>query len=519
MKKIRTDRHRKKWFAAILRQRFYIALMLLLQFAVFGMLIFSSSRASVYISYFLNALSLFVCVWIISRRDKPEYKTVWVFLILLLPLFGGLFYLWFSWRTSRKRVLRHFEKYQDIIRPHLTVGEDKLPLLEEICPERISGARYLQSSEGFPLFTHTKTKYFPQGELWGKDLIIELKKAERYIFLEYFIIEGGQFWDDVLDVLIKKASEGVDVRIIYDDIGCFLTLPKKYYKRLEEAGISCVVFNKFIPVVSALQNNRDHRKIASIDGKIAYTGGCNIADEYIGKKQKHGHWKDCAVRLEGEAAWGLTLIFLQMWSACKDTEEDYALLYPYRDMPCDIQTDGFVQPYADSPLDRSDVGKNVYIDIITGARKYLYINTPYLIPDNDTLSSLLLAARSGVDVKIITPEIGDKRLVHATTRSYYRELISAGVEIYEYTGGFNHSKTFVSDDCVATVGTVNLDFRSLFLHFECGVRLTHTSSVADIKKDFCNTLTRCRKITPKDCRANIFTRILQGFLRLFAPLM
>ncbi len=519
MSKKNKKQHRKKWFYPLLRQRFMIMLLLLLQFVLLGIFLASSSRTSEIISYSLQLISLGVCIGIIASERKQAYKTVWIFLILLLPLFGGLFYLLFKWDTSKKITSKYFKKYQDPASECFGMTEDKLPVLEEYLPEQAPAAKYLQNTENFPLYTNTKTKFFPLGEYWYEDMIPELRRAEKYIFLEYFIIEEGDFWDSVLEILVEKARAGVDVRIIYDDIGCFLTLPKKYNKYLEKNGIKCCIFNKFTPIVSAVQNNRDHRKITSIDGKVAYTGGCNMADEYINRKQKHGHWKDCALKLEGKAVWSLTLIFLQMWATCTQTNEDYASLYPYLNAPCDIQTDGFVQPYADSPLDKNNVGENVYLGIIQNAKKYLYINTPYLIPDENILSALLLCAKSGVDVKIITPAVWDKKFVHMTTRSYYRELIEAGIEIYEYSGGFNHSKTFLSDDCVATVGTTNLDYRSLYLHFECGVRMIDTSSVMSVKDDFISTLGKCKKISAEDCRAGLPKRIIQDILRIFAPLM
>lgn len=518
-KVLKLRKKRKKWFYTLLRQRFVIALLLLIQFAVFGILVSNLSRTSEYIKYTLHAISIFLCIGIISQEEKTAYKIVWVFIILLMPLFGGLFYLLFRWQTSKKRISHYFAKYENSTRPYFKIGNDKLHLVEKNIPSQLPAVRYLQNAEGFPVYTNTQTTFFPLGEFWYDDMLGELRRATKYIFLEYFIIEEGSFWNSILDILKQKASDGVDVRIIYDDIGCFLTLSKKYHEQLNAMGIKCVVFNKFTPIVSGLQNNRDHRKITSIDGKIAYTGGCNMADEYINRKEKHGHWKDCALKVEGEAAWGLTLIFLQMWSSCKNQSEDYSLLYPYTNEPCNVESDGFVQPYADSPLDKSHVGENVYMGIIQNAKQYLYINTPYLIPDENILSAIILASRSGIDVKIITPEVWDKRFVHMTTRSYYRELINAGVEIYEYAGGFNHSKTFLSDDIVATVGTVNLDFRSLYLHFECGVRLVATDAVMQVKDDFVSTLSKCKKITLDDCKAKLPMRIIQNVLRIFAPLM
>ncbi|MCG4585997.1 phospholipase D-like domain-containing protein, partial [Anaerosalibacter bizertensis] len=314
-------------------------------------------------------------------------------------------------------------------------------------------------------------------------------------------------------------KKGVDVRLIYDDIGCFFLLPKDYPQRLEKLGIKCVVFNPFRPFLSTKQNNRDHRKIAVIDGKVAFTGGINLADEYINAVEKYGHWKDAAIMVEGEGAWSFTLMFLQMWALCSGIEEDFTQYYPWKKEPCTIEKDGLVQPYADSPMDKENVGEHVYLHIINNAKKYIYINTPYLIIDDSMLSALTLAAKSGVDVRIVTPYCWDKRIVHITTRSYYRDLIEAGVKIYEYSKGFIHSKTFVSDDKVATVGTTNLDFRSLYLHFECGVWLYKSKAVMEVRDDFIKTLEKCYKVTEEDCKNNAIIRFIQDVFRLFAPLM
>ena len=306
------------------------------------------------------------------------------------------------------------------------------------------------------------------------------------------------------------------MRVIYDDMGCFMLLPDNYPKILKEYGIECVVFNKFRPFLSTVQNNRDHRKIVSIDGKVAFTGGINMADEYINAIEKHGHWKDASVMIKGKAAWSLTLVFLQMWELCTGVVQDCRLYAPEFST---LQEDGFVQPYADSPVDKEYVGENVYMQIINSAEKYLYICTPYLIIDDNIVDALCLAAKSGVDVRIVTPHIWDKRLVHITTRSFYRELINGGVRVYEYSKGFMHSKTFVSDDAVATVGTVNLDFRSLYLHFECGVKLYGGEVIEKIKSDFMNTVSVSKEITFRDCKCGFFEGIIQNVLRIFAPLM
>ena len=335
----------------------------------------------------------------------------------------------------------------------------------------------------------------------------------------YFIIQEGAMWNDILKILIKKAQSGVLVRIIYDDMGCFLLLPKNYPEQLKKYGIECIVFNPFKPFLTVKQNNRDHRKIAVIDGKTAFTGGINLADEYINAIEKFGHWKDCAVMIQGDATWSFTVMFLQMWELCKNEPEDYQKYYPYENSTYTDKTTGYVQPYADSPMDTENVGEHVYLQIINNAKDYVYIYTPYLIIDDSMVSALTLAAKSGIDVRIITPHKWDRWVVHMTTRSYYRELIKAGVKIYEYSKGFLHAKTFVSDDMTATIGTTNLDFRSLYLHFECGVWLYNTTAVMELKNDFLHTLKECQPITLKECTPNLFLRFFQDILRLFAPLM
>ncbi|WP_243093286.1 phospholipase D-like domain-containing protein [Pseudoflavonifractor sp. AF19-9AC] len=317
----------------------------------------------------------------------------------------------------------------------------------------------------------------------------------------------------------KKVAQGVKVRLIYDDIGCFLLLPQNYPQQLRQCGIECVLFNPFRPFLTAKQNNRDHRKIISIDGKVAYTGGINLADEYINAIEKHGHWKDAGILVEGKAAWSFTIMFLEMWQICTGRQEDFQIYYPWSGQPCTVSGEGFVQPYADSPLDTENVGEHVYLQILNQARDYVYINTPYLIVDDSMVSALTLAAKRGVDVRIITPHRWDKWAIHMTTRSYYRDLVRAGVRVYEYEKGFMHAKTFVSDDRVATVGTTNLDFRSLYLHFECGALLFGSPAIQDIKQDFLTTLQTCRPILVETCRSNFLVHLFQEILRLFAPLM
>ncbi|MDD3337593.1 MAG: cardiolipin synthase [Lachnospiraceae bacterium] len=509
----------KKWFRALFRRRVFIALLLVIQVLFFIYILNSRTKTSTVLSGCLTAVSFVVCLTIISKKDKGAYKLIWVFQILLFPLFGGLFYLLVNFQSSttkfRKRVSGTEEKAKALLALPGT-GEDQAA---EVIGQYLPQIQYLQDFAGFPIYTQSSTRYLSPGEKKLFCMLEELEKAEHYIFLEYFIVQEGIMWDSILEILKRKAAQGVLVRVMYDDLGCFFMLPKDYPAQLKQFGIECEIFNHFKPLLTAIQNNRDHRKITVIDGKVAFTGGINLADEYINACEKYGHWKDAAIMVEGKAAWSFTLMFLQMWELCTDTDEDYSVYYPWKDSACPVRADGFVQPYADSPMDKENVGEHVYLQIINNAKKYVYINTPYLIVDDSMVSALSLAAKSGVDVRIVTPHIWDKRLVHMTTRSYYRELIGAGVKIYEYTTGFIHSKTFVSDDRIGTVGTTNLDFRSLYLHFECGVWMADSTAVMEVKQDFLNTLEICQRITLEDCKCGIVARMGQDILRVFAPLM
>lgn len=561
---------RTKWFRTLVRQRFFIILLLFLQFAFLIFFLVSQSRVSVIIKWLLHIISFLVALHIIAKRDKGAYKLTWVFTILVFPIFGGLLYLLFRYQTRSKKLRRQMYQIANVTRSAALLPGDKNALATQKAQDEAAGRtepstaspegsadspsrrqaasvslfydvwqagdryehalagspsharqiEYLDKFAGFPVYENTRTRYLSPGEEIYKVLLQELEKAKAYIFLEFFIIEEGIMWNSILEILKRKAAQGVDVRILYDDIGCFLRLPKDYPKKLKSYGIRCLVFNKFKPLLTATQNCRDHRKIVAIDGKVAFTGGFNLADEYINAIHPFGHWKDAGVWLEGEAAWSMALIFLQMWMMNGNSEEDVTKYYPWKEVPCPVvKNDSWVQPYADAPYDSENVSEHVYLQIINTAKHYVYINTPYLVVDDSMLSALSLAAKSGVDVRIVTPFRWDKRLVHFTTRSYYRELIRAGVKIYEYSKGFIHSKTFVSDDTVATIGSANLDFRSLYLQFECGVWMYKTEAVTELRDDFLKTLEICHEVREEECRGNMVTRFFQDFLRLFAPLM
>lgn len=507
----------KKWFRALFRQRMLIAFLLIIQFLFMVYLLISSSSTSEVIAGVLKFISIVVALYIFSRRDKGAYKLTWVFIILLFPLFGGLFYLMFTFQSTFRASARKVDEIEKRTAHFFSLPGTDLEEAQENSPGVCSSLHYMQNYLSFPVYRAEETEFLTPGEEMFERLVSELEKAQKYIFLEYFIVQEGKMWNTILEILKRKAAQGVSVRLIYDDMGCFFLLPKKYSRQLEKWGIECVVFNPFRPLLSVIQNNRDHRKIAVIDGKVAFTGGINLADEYINAIEKHGHWKDSAVMVTGKAAWGLTVIFLQMWELCKNKPEDYSRYYPT--YTYEKKENGYIIPYCDSPLDSENVCEHIYLQIINNAKKYVYINTPYLIIDGSMVSALTLAAKSGVDVRIVTPHKWDKKIVHMTTRSYYRELIASGVKIYEYTNGFIHSKTFVSDDYAATVGTANLDFRSLYLQFECGVLMYGTSAAVQIRDDFLSTLEICKPITKEDCRCKLITRFFQDILRLIAPLM
>ena len=408
-----------------------------------------------------------------------------------------------------------FDKQSKATNPYIYPNH----VLEEIDDPIIKGQIKYLVNENFPVYNNSEIKYYSLGEEAYLDLLEELAKAKHFIFMEYFIVEEGKMFDAVLNILKQKVKEGVEVRFMYDDVGSLTMLPFKYYQKLESYGIKCISFNHFVPFISAVMNTRDHRKITVIDGNIGFSGGFNLADEYINEKVKYGHWKDTGVMIKGEAVWNLTLMFLVTWNASLNSFEDYDKYHPRHYSVDKIRLDGYILPYGDSPLDNKPVGKNVYLNMINQAQKYIYINTPYLIINDELKNALCLAVQRGVDVRIITPGIPDKKLVYKVTRSYYEILINEGVKIYEYTPGFIHAKNFVCDDKVATVGTINLDYRSLYLHFECGVYIYWTSAIKDIKNDFLKTITLSKEITQDDVMHGKFRGWTEAILRVFAPLL
>ncbi len=463
------------------------------------------------------AISVVASMLILGSRIEPGYKIAWLLLVLPFPVFGGIFYLLVGGNKMSKRTVRRMQKIDQQFRGSLWEDfkwDDLIPLGEDAA----SQARYLERFAACPAYTNTETEYYSLGDHAFPAMLDALRQAKEYIFLEYFIIEPGILWDSILAVLEEKAAQGVEVRLIYDDMGCMFTLPQNYQEEMQARGIQCRAFNRFKPILSLRMNNRDHRKLMIIDGEVGFTGGINLADEYINQKVKYGHWKDSVIRLDGDAVWSMTVMFLSMWDYCCGWEEDFSL---FRPAPSPVRPwCGYVQPYTDTPLDHEAVGQTVYLNMIGKARKYIYITTPYLIIDVATNTALCNAAKSGVRVCILTPHIPDKRYVFEVTRAHYPPLLEAGVEIYEYTPGFLHAKNFVVDDRFATVGTVNLDYRSLFLHFEDGVWLCDAPCIQDIRRDIENTIAQSQPISLRKWQhLNPLLVLYRNILRLFAPLM
>lgn len=478
----------------------------------------------VFFSVASEILSAVVLVYIINDKTNPYYKLAWMVPIILIPVFGTVTYLFaklgFGTWAMNKRILELIEETS----PFIPQNEQTLEELEKLNPKEKNLAVYMKKYAGYPVWKNTYAEYYPLGEDFFAAVVRELEKAEKFIFMEYFIVERGEMWNTILEIITKKAKEGVDVRFMYDGMCSLLLVPYSYPKKLIAQGIKCKMFSPIKPVLSTVQNNRDHRKILVIDGHTAFTGGVNLADEYINKTERFGHWKDTAVMIKGEAAAGFTVMFLQNWNITEYGSADKYESYIRTDFPelreQKLSAEGFVLPYGDSPLDNENVGQTVYLDILNRAEKYVHIMTPYLIPDNEMTGALTYAAKRGVDVTIIMPHIPDKMYAYLLARSYYAELIQAGVKIYEYTPGFVHAKVFVSDDARAAVGSINLDYRSLFLHFECACYFYNHPVVADVENDVRETLKKCVQITLEDCRRySLIKRIAGHILRVFAPLM
>lgn len=467
-----------------------------------------------YIAAYLTELG---CVLhIISSNDSPDYKAPWLLFVLILPIVGFMLYFLFYSRKLPKKYLKRIDYLNN--KSYEFNDENNFLSLKKQSEDKYAVTNMIKNIAGTHLFSNTKQKYYPLGELLFSDLLIDLKNAKKFIYMEYFIIEEGTFWNSILEVLKEKAKVGVDVRIIYDDIGCMTTLPPRYYKELSKFNILATPFYRLKGSADNEFNNRSHRKITVIDGHIGYTGGINIADEYINLKRRFGHWKDCGIRLEGPAVKELTRLFVFDYGINvknSPTFPDKQVLYPN----LEFSSSGYLMPFGDgpNPVYKRRVAKTLIKSMIERANKFCYITTPYLIIDNDLCSSLESAALKGVDVKIILPHIPDKKIVFSLSRSYYDRLLSSGAKIYEYEKGFIHSKIYITDEEVM-IGTINLDYRSLAHHFENGVWAYNTSINSEILKDFNATIFDCIKIEKGDIKIGFIKRFLRSVIKIFAPL-
>lgn len=455
---------------------------------------------------------------IMNRNDNPAFQVSWAALVLLFPVFGGLLYLYIDIQPGTRMLGGRIEEIQQKTGEYLYQDEETGRQLAACDRRTAQLVNYIWKTDHYPVYRGTEVHYFPSGESKFEELRKQLCDAKKYIFLEYFIISEGCMWDSVLEILKAKVEEGVEVRVLYDGMNELYNLPHRYPEYLKGMGIRCKVFSPVYPVISTHYNNRDHRKIVVIDGHTAFTGGINLADEYINEKERFGHWKDSGIMLRGEAVRSFAVMFLRMWDISEKLENMAFYLKDWGEEP--VRADGYVMPYAANPFGKERTAKRIYLDILNNAEQYVHIMSPYLVPDDEMMQALMYAAQRGVDVKLILPHIPDKKYAFALAHSYYRRLMDAGVRIYEYTPGFIHSKVFVSDNIRAVVGAINLDYRSLYLNFECAVFLYGSAEIYSIEEDFRQTLPLCQLVTYFDIRHDKWTRRTAGkVLKLFAPLM
>lgn len=500
-----------------IRKRIVVAVMILSQLALLMFFVYSMSQYALPVYTALIFLSVIVVIYIVNRPDNPSYKLSWAIFILVVPIVGGVLYLVFGGKKIPKALRKEMVTSSNVNVPYLIQDPAVLNQIRQMDPQIFKQINYLWRNCYFPVYKNTQSEYFAIGEAKFEAMKRELKKAERYIFVEYFIVKQGLMWDSIQEILVEKVKEGVDVRLIYDDFGS-TDLPRDFASRMNGLGIKTFIFNPLKPVLAILMNNRDHRKICIIDGKVGFVGGINLADEYINVVERFGHWKDTAVMIKGEAVWSLTVMFLTFYNYLSKENEDI-LQFKNTDVP-EFITDGYVQPYSDSPTDEEQVGETVHMNIINLSKRYVYIMTPYLIIGYEMQKALITAAKNGIDVRLMVPHIPDKWYVHAITKSNYEQLIKGGVRIFEYEPGFMHAKTLVADDEAAIIGTTNMDFRSYYMHFECGILFIESKIIRDLKDDFLQTQTQCIEITMEDClRVPTLKRWGRAILNLFSALL
>lgn len=515
------EKGRKGFFAVIFGRTTIIIALLVLQifmlFIGYGLL----KEKFYFLNTLLTILAIILVVQIINKPGDPGFKLVWIILILVSPVFGTLLYFFVDLQPGTKWINKNIQSMHNTAKKYWTQNAVVAQNLERESHEMGNLSRYVYKSGGFPTYQNTSVQYFSSGVEKFEELLKQLRQAQKFVFMEYFIVQKGYMWNTILEILKEKVEEGVEVRFMYDGMCSLSLLPPNYPKKINKMGIRCHMFAPIYPALSTHQNNRDHRKIVVIDGLTAFTGGINMADEYIDRKERFGYWKDTAIMLKGDAVRSFTLMFLEMWNAEKNSNgESFDQYLDVAQLKMPAEGDGFVMPYGDSPLDNELVGEQVYMDILYTAKKYVHIMTPYLIPDHDMITALTYAAKRGVEVIIIMPHIPDKWYAFVLAKTYYNELLEAGVQIYEFTPGFMHAKNFTADDRKAVVGTINLDYRSLYLHFECAAYMYKNTEIAKIEQDFQDTLKKCQIVTTEDYKKqSLFNRVAGKVLRIFSPLM
>lgn len=505
----------KTLFKIFTSKIFVLGLLIIFQLAVFALSLLILAESVPYYYVVTTVVAVIFVLYIIGADINPAYKIAWIVPILAMPIFGVFAYIIFGRKKLSRRQIKRYRKALDGIEDLL---EQDGELLSEIKKEDeffYNMSRYVYEDSKFPVHAAKEIAYFKSGEDFFERLKTELKNAEKFIFLEFFIIERGKMWGEILEILKEKSATGVDVRLIYDDVGTILKLPHNYAAYLNKLGIKTLLFNPFRPIVDVQINNRTHRKIVVIDNNCAFTGGINLADEYINEKKLFGHWKDTGICITGCGVKNFTLMFLELW-ALKYGHESFDKFEIAAETS---ETNEYIVPFSDSPFDGKNIYENVYIKTIYNAKEYVFINTPYLILDNEMKTALITAAKSGVDVRITVPYKPDKKTVFLLTKAFYTELLKEGVKIYRYLPGFIHAKSMVSDGKYSVIGTSNMDFRSFYMHFECGAVIYSQKTAGEITADFLETALISKQVTLENSKTGLIRRLFQAVLRLFAPML
>lgn len=499
----------------------FCAFAILLQILFWGVLLIKLNQYTQISDVIIRAVSLILVLFIYSKDKTSTIKMPWIILILVAPVLGVVLYLSIGLDYSTRKMRKCYQQVDEVLLKKLPGNSDLMDAMSRQCPQALGITSYLYNYSYYPVYQNTDVVYYDDAAKGLEAQLNDLAKAEHFIFMEYHAIENAESWKQIQDVLVDRVKAGVEVRVFYDDIGSIAFVNKDFARSLEKIGIECRVFNPFGPGINLFLNNRDHRKITVIDGAIGYTGGYNLANEYFNVTHPYGEWKDTGVRLEGDAVRSLTVTFLEMWNAVRADDVDDTDIDKYLpELHYKAKQSGFIQPYADNPIDDEQVGENVYISMANKAESYCWFMTPYLIITDEMAQALSLAAKRGVDVRIITPGIPDKKVIYSVTRSFYSGLAKNGVRIYEWTPGFCHAKMSAADDCMATCGTINLDYRSLYHHFENGCFMADCDAVQEIRDDMERSMAQSREVTEQyKSGQKSRLRLAQMFLRLFAQLL